>query len=112
MQRLDLGRGEAERVDQGLSAQTVAGDEGERHGAPLAGLRERARQLGDDERVVALRRARQRDGAALLEPANGGSKQAHGDLSVSSRSGGLSQEPRRRARSGVSRIRAAAALRR
>ena len=77
MQRLDLGRGEAERVDEGLSAQAVSRDEGERHGALLAVFRQRARQLGDDEGVVALGRARQRDGAALLEAARDGSDEIH-----------------------------------
>ena len=54
-QRLDLGRGEAERVDEGLGARGVAGDEHQRRAAALAGPRQTARQFGDDERVVALR---------------------------------------------------------
>ena len=82
MQRLDLGRGERERIDEALGAKTVAGDEGERHGALNAGLGEGARQFRGDECVVALGRARQRDGAALLEAANGGIKQAHGVCSA------------------------------
>ena len=61
-----------------MGAQAVARDEGERHGALLAVFGQRARQFGDDEGVVALRRARQRDGAALLKAANGGSDEAHG----------------------------------
>ena len=98
MQRLDLGRGEAERIDERLRAQAVAGDEDERHGAALAGLGEGARQLGDDEGVITLGRARQRDGAALLEATNGGSDGAHG---VSSAPLGASRNPHRRANSGV-----------
>ena len=94
-----------------LSAQAVAGDEDERHRALLAVFRERARQLGDDEGVVALGRARERDGAALLEAANGGRQlRLHGvlvgarrRLRVASRTGG---------RRGACRIRAAAARRR
>ena len=98
MQRLDLGRGEAERVNQALGAKTVAGEKDEGHGALNAGLGERARQLGDDKRIVALGRARQRDDAALREPANGGSKQAHGDFSalISALS-----EPRAKSRAGA-----------
>ena len=77
MQRLDLGRGEGERIDEGLGAQAVAGGEHKRHGPVLAGPGEGVGQLGDDEGVIALGRARQRDGAALLEPANGGSDGTH-----------------------------------
>ena len=95
MQRLDLGRGEGERIDEGLGAQAVAGDEDKRHGAVLAGLGEGARQLGDDEGVIALGRARQRDGAALLEAANGGSEEVHG---VSSALAGASRWSPRQAR--------------
>ncbi len=72
MQRLDLGRGEGERVDEGLRAHAVAGDEDERRRARLAGRRERARELGDDEGVVAFGRAAERDGAAFGEAADGG----------------------------------------
>ena len=75
MQRLDLGRGEAERVDERLGAQTVTSDEDQRDSPLLAGLRERAREVGDDESVVALGRARERDGAALLEAAKGGRRE-------------------------------------
>ena len=107
MQRLDLGRGEAERVNQALGAKTVAGEKDEGHGALLAGLGERARQLGDDKRIVALGGARQRDDAALREPANGGSKQAHGDFSalISALFGASREEPRRRARRAMSKLR-------
>ena len=38
MQRLDLGRGEGQRVDEGLRAHAVARDEDKRDGALLAGL--------------------------------------------------------------------------
>ena len=67
MQRLDLGRGEAERVAEGLRPHAVARDEHERSRAPLAGFRQPARELGDDEGVVALRSAAERDGAAVPE---------------------------------------------
>ncbi len=98
MQRFDLGRGESERIDERLRAQAVASEEDERHGAALAGVGEGARQLGDDEGVITLGRARQRDGAALLEAADGGSDGGHG---VSSAPLGASRNPHRRANSGV-----------
>ena len=98
MQRLDFGRSEAERVDERLRAKAVAGDEDQRHRAALAVLCEGPRQLGDDEGVIALGRARQRDGAALLEAADGGSDGGH---SVSSAPLGASRNPYRRAKSGV-----------
>ena len=83
-----------------LGTQAVPRDEDERHGALLAVFRQRPRQFGDDERVVALGRARQRDGAALLKAANGGSDEAHGIRSAGV--GGFHRDPHKRAKSGVS----------
>ena len=76
-QRLDLGRGEAERVDEALGARAVAGDEDQRRGAGLAGAREAPRQRGDDESVETFGRAAERDGAAGGEALDGRSERFH-----------------------------------
>ncbi len=75
MQRLDFGRGEGERVAEGLSAHSVAGDEDERRGALLSGRGEGASKLRHDEGVVPFGRATERDGAALMR---GGGRRTRG----------------------------------
>ena len=60
-ERLDLRRGEGERVDEILRADRIAGEEGQRDGAVLRLARERAREIGDDEGVEPLGRAGERD---------------------------------------------------
>jgi len=65
MQRLDVGRGEAQRVDEALRAHAVAATKVERDRALFASFRQRARELGDNEGVEPFGRARQRNRAAL-----------------------------------------------
>ena len=77
VERLDLRRGEAQRVDEALRAHAVARDENQRGGALLTGARETAREFGDDEGVEPFGRAAQRNGAALSEAADGRGERFH-----------------------------------
>ncbi len=101
--RLDLGRGEGERVDEALRAHGIAREEGQRDGAPLGVAGERAHEIGDDEGVEAFRRAGERNGGRLAEPRGGGDGGVHAvgaafsfaNSGVSKRAGegGLAGEP-------------------
>jgi hypothetical protein len=71
IKRLDLRRSESERVDEALGALAVARDESERRSPLFAWLGEGARQLGEEECVITLRRRGERDRAASGETARG-----------------------------------------
>src|ERR1700721_1632495 len=71
MQRLDLRRGEGQRVDEALRALPVARDEAQRDRALLARLGEREGEIGDNERVKPFGDRGERDGAPLGEAADG-----------------------------------------
>ena len=74
---LDLRRGERERLDEALGAQSVAGDEGQRHGPALGVLGQRAGKFRQHEGVVTFGRAGERDRAALAEPQRQGESWRH-----------------------------------
>ncbi len=77
MQDFDLGGGEGERVDDVLRPHAVARHNHESDGACLAGRREGAGEIGNDERIVTFRRAGERNGAALAEAPGDGIDKVH-----------------------------------
>jgi len=85
VERLDLRRGEGERIDEALRALAIARDEAQRHRARLAGFRQSQREIGNDESVKAFGRCGKRDRApfgkaadGMAEPAGGRDELVHG----------------------------------
>ena len=73
-------RREDKRLAEGAQALAVARDMDQRAGAPLSGLGEAAREIGGDEGVETVRRARQDQRAAFFQFGAGAVKVMHGGV--------------------------------